>query len=93
MDYNLSEKVNDNTDAKPNVIVAIKDTKLDVAVITLSAKDNQKLSILSKAIERSVYWNEYETKCENKNTTIERIYSFKSLKVQTDFFDLFKGRW
>ena len=45
----------------------IKDTKLYVLVVTLSAKDNKKLSaLLSKESERSIYWNEYKTKSENK---------------------------
>ena len=58
----------DNKDANCNVIIfTIKDTKLYVRVVTLSAKDNQKLSkLLSKGFERSVYWNEYKTKSENK---------------------------
>ena len=34
--------------------------------------------IFSKGCERSVYWNEYKTKCENKNTTKEYIYFLKS---------------
>ena len=39
-----------------NVIFTIKYTKLYVAVVTLSARDNQKLSkLLSKGFERSVY--------------------------------------
>ena len=47
-----------------------KAQKLYVLVVTLSARDNQKLSnLLSKGFERSVYWNEYKTKNENKNTT------------------------
>ena len=60
----------DNTKANPNNIVfTIKDTKLYVPVVNLSAKDNQKLlKLLSKGLERSVYWNEYKTKKENKNT-------------------------
>ena len=62
---------NDNT--KPNnIIFTIKDTKLYVPVVTLSLKDNQKLSKLHSNIsERSVYWNEYKTKSENKNTENE----------------------
>ena len=58
----------DNKNANCNVIIfTIKDTKLYVRVVTLSAKDNQKLSkLLSKGFERSVYWNEYKTKSENK---------------------------
>ena len=40
----LSAADNDNTNANPNnIISAIKGTKLYVPVVTLSAKDNQKL--------------------------------------------------
>ena len=49
-----------------NVIFTIKDTKLYVPVVALSARDNWKLSkILSKGFERSIYWNECKTKSEN----------------------------
>ena len=46
-----------NTNADPsNIIFTIKDTTLFVPVVTLSAKENQKLSIvLSKGFKRSVY--------------------------------------
>ena len=45
----------------------------------LSAKENQKLSkLLRKGFEISVYWNEYKTKREIKNTTNEDRYFFKS---------------
>ena len=48
-------------------------------LITLSSRDNQKLSkLLSKGFERSVYWNEYKTKSENKNTTNEYRYFLES---------------
>ena len=44
-------------------------------MITLLAKDNQKLPILvSKGFERLVHWNEYKTKSWNKNTTNECRY-------------------
>ena len=50
-----------------------------VPVVTLSAKDNQKLSkLLSKRFERSVYWNEYKTKNDNKNMTNEFRYFLES---------------
>ena len=53
-----------------NIIFTIKDTKLYVPVVTLSAKDNKKLlKFLSKGFEKSVYWNKYKTKSENINTT------------------------
>ena len=46
-----------------------------MSVVTLSARDNQKLlKLLNKGLERSVYWNEYETKSENKNTTMKYRY-------------------
>ena len=64
----MSVVPNDNNDINPNnIIFTIKDTKLYVLVLT---KDNQKLSKpLMKGTEKSVYWNEYKTKGENKNTT------------------------
>ena len=72
-----------NEDANvDNVIFIIKDTKLYVPVVTLSARYNQKLSkLLSKGFERSVYWNEYKTKSENKNTINEYIYFLESTFV------------
>ena len=50
-----------------NIIFTFKDTKLYVPIVTLFVKNNQTLSKrLSKGFERSVYWNEYETKSDNK---------------------------
>ena len=66
----LSVAGNDNDNDGNNIIFKIKDAKLYVPVVTLSARDNQKLSkILSKGFERSVYWNEYKTKSEIESTT------------------------
>ena len=60
-----------NNNDNDNIIFSFKDTELYVPVVTLSARDTQKLSkLLSKGFERSVYWNEYKTKIENKNTQI-----------------------
>ena len=71
-------KDNDN-DKNNNIIFNIKDAKLHVPVATLSARDNQELSKrLSKGFERSVYWNEYKTKSDNKNMTNEYRYFIKS---------------
>ena len=71
--YVLSAAGNDNTNVNPNsIIFTMRSTKLYVPVVTLPASDNQKLSkLLSKGFERSVYWNKYKTKSENKNTTNE----------------------
>ena len=45
---------------------------LNVSAKTSSAKGNQKLlKPLSKEFKRSIYWNEYKTKSETKNTTNE----------------------
>ena len=63
----------DNVNSKDdNIIFIIKDTKLNVPVVNLSAKDNQKRwKLLSKRFERSIYWNEYKLKSESKNATSE----------------------
>ena len=61
-----ADNANGNNDDN-NIVFTIKDTKLYVPVVTLSARDNQKLSkLLSKGFERSVYWNEYKTKSGTK---------------------------
>ena len=71
-----NDNVNDNDN---NIIFTIKETKLYVAVVTLLVRDNKKLSKrLSKGFERSVCWNEYKTKSENKNTANEYRYFFES---------------
>ena len=60
-----------------NIIFTIKITKL--YVLTLSAKDNQKLQkLLSKRSEISKYCNEYKTKSKNKNLTNEYRYFLES---------------
>ena len=73
---NGADKANANSN---NIICTIKDTKLFVLFLTLSAKDNQKLSnLLSKRFERSVYLNEHKTKSEKKDMTNEYMYFLKS---------------
>ena len=67
----------------------ITSTKLYVLIVTLSTKDNVKLTKqLNKRFERSVYWNEYKTKIDLKDlnsneATDIRIYldaSFQGVK-------------
>ena len=42
-------------------VFKITDAKLYVAIVTLSAEDNVKLSkLLSEGFKRTVYWNEYK---------------------------------
>ena len=73
---------NENDDANLDfnkIIFTIKDKKLYVPIVTLSAKDNEKLSkSLSKGFEKSVYWNEYKTRSEDVNTTSESRYFLES---------------
>ena len=72
------DNANGNNDDN-DIIFIISDKKLYVPVVTLSARDNQRLSkLLGKAFERSVYWNESKTKSENKNTTNEYRYFLES---------------
>ena len=71
---NVAAAVNNDANSN-NIIFTIKGTKLYVPFAALLAKDNQKLSnTFSKIFERSVYWNEYKTKSENKNTTNKYRY-------------------
>ena len=74
---NLNNNDNDNNDI--DIISTIKNITLCAPVVTLSSRDIRKLSKpLSKGFERSVYWNEYKTKSENKNTAIQFRYFVKS---------------
>ena len=60
-----NENVINDTDNANNITFTIKDTKWYVSVVTLLARDNQKVSkLLSKGLERLVYWNEYKRKWE-----------------------------
>ena len=85
--YVLSAAGNDNLIILIMIIMLIIliDTKLYVPVVpvpVLSIRDNQKLSkLLSKEFERSVNWNEYKTKVDNKNTTNECRYFLESSLV------------
>ena len=70
--------VNNNADGH-NIIFTIKDTKLYVPAVALTATDNQKLLRLCiKGFERSVYWNEYKAKSWNKIATNEFRCFFES---------------
>ena len=75
-----TSNVNGNNDNdNNNNIFTIRDTQLFVPVVTLSARDNQKLSkLITKGSERSVYWNEYKTKSENKNMPNEYRHFLES---------------
>ena len=54
----------DNANGNDDIIFF---TKLYVPVVTLSARNNKKLSkLLSRGFERAVYWNEYKAKSDKK---------------------------
>ena len=80
----LSTAGADNADADSNnIIFTMKVTKFYVPVVTFPAKENQKLSkLFSKESERSVYWNEYKTKSENKITRDKYRYFLQSSFVR-----------
>ena len=68
-----------------NIIFTITETKFYAPVVTLSVRDNKTLGkLLSKGSERSVYWNEYKIKSENKNTTNEYRYFLGSNFVEVN---------
>ena len=53
----------------------IKNTKSQVPIVTLSSKDNEKLvKLLEDGFNRSIYWNEYQTKLETKNFREQQFY-------------------
>ena len=92
----LSAAGTDNANANSNnIMLTIKDMKFYVPVVNLSAKYNKKLSnLLSKGFERPVYWNEYETKSENKDTTNEYRYFLESnfVRVSKLFVLVYKNQ-
>ena len=83
---NANGKNDDN-----NIFFTVNGTKLYVPVVTLSGRDNQKLSkLLSRRFKRSVYWNEYKTKSDNENITNEFRFFLESNFVGINrFFVLF----
>ena len=85
---------NDNINGNVNnIIFTIKDAKLYFPVVTLSAKDNQKLSkLFSKKFEQSsVYWSEYKTKSVNKNAANEYRYFLESNFVGANRFFVYSN--
>ena len=62
----------------------MKDTKFYVPVVTLSTRNNPKLSkLLNKGFERSYYWNKYKTKSENKNIANKQIFFLNEILLQS----------
>ena len=57
-----------------DTIFTIEDPKCYVPVVILTTRKKKLSTVLSREFERSIYWNEYKTKSENKNTTNEYRY-------------------
>ena len=82
---NDNESDDDNDINANDIIFTIKNTKVSVSVVILSARGNQRLSkLLNKVFERSVYWNEYKTKSDNKNTTTKYRHFLESNFVEVN---------
>ena len=69
-----------NNGGNSKILFSVSKTQnFKVPLVTVSAKDNEKLSkLFSKGSQRSIYWNEHKTKFENKNTTNDYIYFLES---------------
>ena len=53
----------------------ITSTKLYVTIVTLSTRDNVKLTKqLNEGFKRSLYWNEYKSKIKNKRSKLLRDF-------------------
>ena len=53
--------------AADDAVFIINDTKLYVAVVTLSKEDKDVIEQQNKGLQRSIYWNEYKTKKKDKD--------------------------
>ena len=63
-----------------DAVFIINDTKLYVAVVTLSKEDNK--DFIEKKFQRSIYWNEYKTKEINENADAN---VFKYINLDSSF--------
>ena len=60
-----------------NTKFKIANTKLYVPIVTLSSKDNVNLvKLLEEGFKRPVYWNEYQTKIETRNSDKNNLTRF-----------------
>ena len=60
-----------------NTTFKITNTKLYIPIVTLSSKDNVKLvKLLVEGFKGPVYWNEYQTKIETRNSDQNNLTRF-----------------
>ena len=66
-----------------NAVFIINDTKMYVPVVTLSKEDNKDfIEQQNKGFERSIYWNEYNTKGQDKDANDNE---FKYINLDPSF--------
>ena len=71
-----------STDAG-DAIFTINDTKMYVPVVTLSKEDNKDfIEQQNKGFQRSIYWNEYKTKGQDKDANTNE---FKYINLDPSF--------
>ena len=77
--FSVTDTDNSNGKNDDSITFTVKDIKLYVPVEFLLGRDNQKLKKpLSNGFEKSVYWNEYKTKSDNKISTKKFRYFLES---------------
>ena len=68
-------------------VFIINDTKLYVPVVTLSKEDNKDfIEQQNKSFQRSIYWNEYETKEINENAAVN-VFKYINLEKYNVIID------
>ena len=79
--FSTGNDVIDNNNAN-NIVFTIKDTKLFLPVLSLSAKDNKRLSKLLKlqGFQKSAYWNEYKTKRYLQRKELWMLFNYEYIK-------------
>ena len=71
-----------STDLSDAVFI-INDTKMYVPVVTLSKEDNKDfIEQQNKGFQRSIYWNEYKTKGQDKDSDAN---NFKYISLDPSF--------
>ena len=76
IDWKIHLELNWSRDCVMSTIAAATNTKLYVPIVT-SSKDNAKLvKLLESGFIRPVYWNEYQTKSETRNSDNNNLTRF-----------------
>ena len=72
--------------AADDAVFTINDTKLYVPVVTLSKEDNKDfIEQQNKGFQRSIYWNEYNTKEQTENVDVNNLNAVKYINLDPSF--------